>query len=137
MAGAKKEDAKPADKGQVAAKPTVESDAKPAGADKPQELPKVDKRKKTDGKTCRQSLFDFVRSEPFAPKHIIKAVVEETGCAPATVRTHINKMLNEGNLRRSDTDGVGYIYQVDETGPMQLKVIAAKHLAKAEIKDEK
>jgi len=98
----------------------VSKDAKPAGAEanKPQETPKVDKRRKTDGKTCRQSLFDFVRKDPKAPKEIIKAVVEETGCAQATVRTHINKMWNEGNLMRVDHDGTGYLYQVADDAPM-------------------
>lgn len=130
MAGAKKDaktDPKTADKGQVPA------DTKPAGADAPEKEPvKVDKRRKTDGKTCRQSLFDLVRTEAMAPKNIIKGVVEETGCAPATVRTHINKMWNEGNLGRKDADGTGYLYFVSEDSPMLAKQSAKAQLDKAE-----
>ena len=53
----------------------TDKDAKPAGkpAAKADE-PKVDKRKKTEGPTCRSSLFKFCRTKSQAPKEIIKEI---------------------------------------------------------------
>lgn len=102
----------------MAGKP--DKDAKPKGG---KEDPKVDKRRKdpAKGKTCRKSLFDFCRKTARAPKDCIKHVCEETGCAEATVRTHVNKLYREGNLSREQSDGVGYLYKVASDAPMLAK----------------